>query len=104
MLTLKSKELITPTMDYFRVVRVLGQGGFGQVVEVVKRDCGLAYAMKVQKKKDLENVFGEMWDTLAMTERKLLSTLHHPLLVNLAYAFQVRPAADQTPAPCSHLP
>ena len=29
-----------------------------------------------------------MWEKLASVELQLLSTLHHPLMVNLAYAFQ----------------
>ena len=29
---------------------MLGEGGFGQVIEVVKRDCGVRYAMKVMMK------------------------------------------------------
>lgn len=88
-LSLKSKERVVPTSDYFRVVSVLGKGAFGQVVEVVKRDCGHAYAMKIQSKAVLSEFFGEdAWENLAMMERQLLATLHHPLLVNLAYAFQ----------------
>ena len=31
------------------MLRVLGEGGFGQVIEVVKRDCGVHYAMKVRQ-------------------------------------------------------
>ena len=87
-LNLKAKESTNPTMDYFQVQRTLGKGGFGQVLEAVKRDCGHSYAMKVMQKKELEEVFGEDWEALALTERTLLSGLHHPLLVNLAYAFQ----------------
>ena len=68
--------------------QVLGKGGFGQVVQVVKRDCGLAYAMKIQQKPELEAAFGDDWEMLALTEMKLLAALRHPLLVNLAYAFQ----------------
>ena len=87
-LALKSKELIDPSLNLFRVTNILGEGGFGKVLEVVKRDCGLKYAMKVMKKEKLVEVFGDEWEKLAMSERKLLATLHHPLLVNLAYAYQ----------------
>lgn len=46
---LKAKEGIVAGLPDFRLIRVLGQGGFGQVLEVVKRDCGKRYAMKVRK-------------------------------------------------------
>ena len=39
-----------PSIEDFRVVRVMGEGGFGQVIDVVKRDCGCHYAMKVMQK------------------------------------------------------
>lgn len=38
-LELKAKEGIVPNVADFRLIRVLGEGGFGQVIEVVKRDC-----------------------------------------------------------------
>ena len=44
---LESKKGVLPSLDDFKVLRVLGEGGFGQVIEVVKRDCGVRYAMKV---------------------------------------------------------
>lgn len=46
-LEMRAKEQRVPGLADFRLVRVLGQGGFGQVLEVVKRDCGKRYAMKV---------------------------------------------------------
>jgi len=87
-LALKSKELTVPKIEYFKVLNLLGRGSFGEVVEVVKRDCGQMYAMKVQRKELLQNMFGEVWEQIVMTERTLLVNLRHPLLINLAYAFQ----------------
>ena len=46
-LALKAKEGHDLKMHDFKAVRLLGQGGFGQVIEVIKRDCGKHYAMKV---------------------------------------------------------
>ena len=66
----------------------VGKGGFGQVLEVAKRDCGKHYAMKVMEKRKIADVFGEDWEEIVITERRLLAKLHHPLLINLAYAFQ----------------
>lgn len=87
-LALKAKERMVPDIDYFRVVRMLGKGAFGNVLEVCKRDSECTYAMKVQDKSRLERAFGDTWDELALVERTLMASLHHPLLVNLAYAFQ----------------
>ena len=42
-LELKAKEGHIPTLDDFKVIRVMGEGGFGQVIDVVKRDCGVHY-------------------------------------------------------------
>ena len=47
---LKAKEGHIPKLDDFKVIRVMGEGGFGQVIDVVKRDCGVHYAMKVMQK------------------------------------------------------
>ena len=88
LLALKAKESQVPTIDWFKVTRMLGRGAFGNVLEVIKRDCECKYAMKVQSKSRLEETFGEVWDELALVERSLMTNLHHPLLVNLAYAFQ----------------
>ena len=91
-LQLKSRERVVPTTDYFRVVKVLGEGSFGQVLLVSKRDCEQLYAMKVQKKSELQKVFGAAeewaWDEIVLRELEIMKNLHHPLLVNLAYAFQ----------------
>ena len=57
-LDLKAKEGIVPKLDQFQVIRVLGEGGFGQVIEVVKRDCGVRYAMKVMQKEAMKQALG----------------------------------------------
>jgi hypothetical protein len=48
-LELKAKEGQVPAVGEFQIIRVLGEGGFGQVLEVVKRDCGVRYALKVMQ-------------------------------------------------------
>ena len=88
-LSLKAKELTFLSVGHFKVQRLLGEGGFGQVLEVVKRDCGKRYAMKVMSKDKVMATLGEdNWEELVMVERKLLAKLQHPLLINLAYSFQ----------------
>ena len=145
-LNLVLKGQVIPSIEQFKVTRVLGQGGFGQVLEVVKRDCGKIYAMKVMprrvqcacagaappdrwvgmppfatshcpppspsehpgstvaracvrmcalapaqvmKKADLMGAFAaEDWREICLLEQTLHKSLHHPLIVNLAYSFQ----------------
>ena len=79
-----------PGLPDFRLQRVLGQGGFGQVLEVVKRDCGKHYAMKVMHKEMMRRCLGSSWRKKIALEKDLMACLNHPFLVNLAYSFQVR--------------
>ena len=87
-LSLKAKEETFLSVGHFKINRMLGEGAFGQVLGVVKRDCGKKYAMKIIKKQKVADMIGDSWDTVSLNERRLLSKLHHPLLLNLAYAFQ----------------
>mmetsp|Transcript_13813 Transcript_13813/g.42046 ORF Transcript_13813/g.42046 Transcript_13813/m.42046 type:complete len:1038 (+) Transcript_13813:202-3315(+) len=87
-LELKAKEGVVPGLPDFRLLRVLGQGGFGQVLEVVKRDCGKRYAMKVMHKEMMRRCLGSSWRKKIWLEKDLMASLSHPLLVNLLYAFQ----------------
>lgn len=57
----------------------------------MKRDCGKRYAIKAMRKQLLMEFLGdELWEAVALVERRVLVQLHHPLLATLAYAFQVR--------------
>lgn len=67
---------------------MLGEGGFGQVIEVVKRDCGVRYAMKVMMKESMKQNLGSSWRKKIALEQHLLAILSHPFMVNLKYAFQ----------------
>merc|ERR1739848_326128 len=87
-LELKAKEGYVPGLTDFRLIRVLGQGGFGQVLEVIKRDCGKHYAMKVMHKEMMRRCLGSSWRKKIALEKDLMASLNHPFLVNLAYAFQ----------------
>lgn len=88
-LQLRAKETHVPAMEDFKAMRVLGQGGFGQVLEVVKRDSGKHYAMKVMRKATVQDAYAqEEWKEVVLLEKGLQAALHHALLVNLAYAFQ----------------
>lgn len=77
------------SLDDFVVLRKVGNGAFGMVLEVVKRDCGRHYAMKLQKKVLCQETFGDSWESVVSLEKQIMSTLDSPLLLHLAYAFQV---------------
>ncbi|KAI8637696.1 kinase-like domain-containing protein [Parasitella parasitica] len=70
----------------FRIVRMIGQGSVGKVYEVVKRDSGRTYAMKVLSKRLL---LAENQVDAAFNERNVLvQTLSSPFVANLKYSFQ----------------
>jgi len=90
-LDLKFKTIKPPTLDEFTVVSTLGKGTYGRVFEVVKRDCGKRYAMKIMDKSLIMEQYGDMWEHVVIMERQILAslaTLHHPLLINLCYSLQ----------------
>lgn len=60
-------------------------GNFAKVLQVKKKDNGKIYAMKVLKKKKLEQ--SDQLEHIK-TERTVLQYVAHPFLVRLLYAFQ----------------
>ncbi|KDE02452.1 AGC/AKT protein kinase [Microbotryum lychnidis-dioicae p1A1 Lamole] len=74
------------TVDDFQVLRRIGQGSFGQVFRVRKRDTKRIYAMKVISKK---NVVSREALAQVLAERQVLArTLESPFLVGLKFSFQ----------------
>ncbi len=66
---------------------MIGQGSFGKVLQVRKKDTGEIFAMKVlDKSKIIEQ--NEVSHTMA--ERNILTRLKHPFLVNLNFSFQTK--------------
>ncbi|KAJ3069799.1 hypothetical protein HDU98_007148 [Podochytrium sp. JEL0797] len=72
-------------VDDFEILRVLGKGSFGKVVQVKKRDTGSIYAMKILKKSSIVER-DEVAHTLA--ERNVLAKVSHPFIVNIKFSFQ----------------
>ncbi|KAL5036892.1 Serine/threonine-protein kinase [Batrachochytrium dendrobatidis] len=69
----------------FDLLKVLGKGSFGKVLQVRKKDTGRIYAMKVLVKKDIVER-QEVQHTLS--ERNVLIQASHPFLVGLKHSFQ----------------
>jgi serum/glucocorticoid-regulated kinase 2 len=72
-------------MEDFELLKVLGRGSFGKVMQVKKKSDGKVYAMKILKKRAII-ARNQVEHTKA--ERKILQALQHPFLMTLRYAFQ----------------
>ena len=72
-------------MNDFQQLKVIGRGGFSKVLLVRKKDSGLLFAMKVMSKQFLmaDNKFKQV-----LSERNIMSSLDHPFVVKLYWAFQ----------------
>ena len=73
------------TIDDFDLLKVIGKGSFGKVMQVRKKDSNRIYAMKILKKAHIVER-DEVSHTLA--ERMVLAKIQHPFIVNLKYSFQ----------------
>ncbi|KAI0454903.1 kinase-like domain-containing protein [Xylaria acuta] len=69
----------------FELLKVIGKGSFGKVMQVQKKDTNRVYAMKsVRKEKIITR--NEVAHTLA--ERSVLAQVNNPFIVPLKYTFQ----------------
>ncbi|KAI8811882.1 kinase-like domain-containing protein [Cladochytrium replicatum] len=73
------------TMEEFELLKVIGKGSFGKVMQVRKRDTNRIYAMKIIRKAHIVER-AEVSHTLA--ERAVLAKLNHPFIVPLKFSFQ----------------
>jgi len=72
-------------IDDFELLKVLGVGSFGRVFLVRRKDTKKLYAMKVLNKKDM---LKKKQIAHTNTEKMVLSTMDHPFIVRLHFAFQ----------------
>jgi G protein-coupled receptor kinase len=84
-LQFKNLEKIPVTKNSFRMYRVLGKGGFGEVCACQSRSTGRMYACKKLEKKRIKKRKGEM---MAINEKQILEKVSSRFIVNLAYAFE----------------
>lgn len=78
----RSKKL---SLDDFDLLKVVGKGTFGKVMQVRHRASGEIYAMKILKKK---NLMAKKQVQNTETERRILELVDHPFIVSLRFAFQ----------------
>jgi len=69
----------------FELLRVVGQGAFGKVFQVRKRDTGEVFAMKVMRK---DRIMEKDHGDYVKAERDVLTSIVHPYIVTLRYSFQ----------------
>lgn len=73
------------SVDDFDLLKVVGKGSFGKVMQVRRKATGKVYAMKVLKKQQL---VARKQVAHTQTERKVLQNIDHPFIVSLRFAFQ----------------
>lgn len=71
----------------FELLKVIGKGSFGKVLQVRKKDTGKIYAMKVLNK---QTIIARSEIKHTQAEKNILQKLVHPFLVNLNFSFQTK--------------
>lgn len=77
------------THKTFRMYRVLGKGGFGEVCACQVRATGKMYACKKLEKKRIKKRRGEC---MVLTEKNILQKVNSRFVVSLAYAYETKEA------------
>ncbi|ONK62669.1 uncharacterized protein A4U43_C07F6740 [Asparagus officinalis] len=85
--TSQSENVESVGLDDFDFLKVVGQGAFGKVFQVMKKGTSEVYAMKVVRKDKIieKNHFEYM-----KAERDILTKVDHPFIVQLRYSFQTK--------------
>lgn len=73
------------TINSFTLMCVIGKGSYAEVILARKKDTGTIYALKILKKKKIEQ---RNQREHVRTERNILTEMNHPFLIKMAYAFQ----------------
>ncbi|KAL4148970.1 hypothetical protein QTP88_003099 [Uroleucon formosanum] len=82
-------ERQTVTYKTFRMYRVLGKGGFGEVCACQVRATGKMYACKKLEKKRIKKRKGE---AMVLIEKQILQKINSKFVVSLAYAYETKDA------------
>ncbi|KIK96623.1 hypothetical protein PAXRUDRAFT_825768 [Paxillus rubicundulus Ve08.2h10] len=74
------------TIEAFDLLKVIGKGSFGKVMQVRKKDTMRVYALKTIRKAHIASRPGEITHILA--ERTVLALVNNPFIVPLKFSFQ----------------
>ena len=74
-------------IEDFEVLKVVGQGAFGKVYQVRKKESSEIYAMKVMRK---DKIMEKNHAEYMKAERDILTKIDHPFIVQLKYSFQTK--------------
>ena len=74
------------TKNTFRMYRVLGKGGFGEVCACQVRATGKMYACKKLEKKRIKKRKGE---AMALNEKQILQKVNSRFVVSAQYLFSI---------------
>ena len=74
-------------IEDFEVLKVVGQGAFGKVYQVRKKETSEIYAMKVMRK---DKIMEKNHAEYMKAERDILTKIDHPFIVQLKYSFQTK--------------
>ncbi|KAG5722249.1 Serine/threonine-protein kinase gad8 [Termitomyces sp. T112] len=74
------------TIEAFELLKVIGKGSFGKVMQVRKKDTQRIYALKTIRKAHIAQRPGEITHILA--ERTVLALVNNPFIVPLKFSFQ----------------
>uniref|UniRef100_M4B1V5 Protein kinase domain-containing protein n=1 Tax=Hyaloperonospora arabidopsidis (strain Emoy2) TaxID=559515 RepID=M4B1V5_HYAAE len=84
--SVRSNRSLSISMKDFTVYNVIGKGGFGTVVNAVKKSDGQIYALKILEKSKMTKYDVES----SFTEMRVAQNIHHPFIAGLRIAFQSR--------------
>ena len=74
------------SIESFDLLKVIGKGSFGKVMQVRKKDTQRIYALKTIRKANIAARPGEITHILA--ERTVLALVNNPFIVPLKFSFQ----------------
>ena len=72
-------------LEDFELLKVVGKGSFGKVMQVMKRDTGRIYALKTIRK---AHIISRSEVTHTLAERSVLAQINNPFIVPLKFSFQ----------------